>query len=140
MTSVLSPSAIAPHAWAWAGVGAAKVPLNHSRVAPLKRLRGSVDGFLRVTHPSCQLPPTTCAERPCVLPLGGWSEARVDSNGQLRVFPRRVRRVFLVWAGPAVVQFGHFAPGTDRDEIVWIGSRGRRADHGGNDDRDSYDK
>jgi hypothetical protein len=44
--------------------------------------------------------------------------------------------VAFSWFGPA----RHFAPGTDRDEIFWIGSRGRRADHGGNDDRDSYDK
>jgi hypothetical protein len=60
--------------------------------------------------------------------------------GNSGLAPRRVRRVFLVWAGPAVVQFGHFAPGTDWDEIFRIGSRGRSADHGGNDDRDSYYK
>ena len=41
MTSVLSPSAIAAHAWAWAGVGSAKVPANHSRVSALNRARGS---------------------------------------------------------------------------------------------------
>ena len=37
MTSVLSPSAMAFQAWACAGVGAAKVPVNHSRVSGLKR-------------------------------------------------------------------------------------------------------
>ena len=37
MTSVLSPSAMADHASACAAVGAAKVPVNHSRVSALKR-------------------------------------------------------------------------------------------------------
>jgi len=41
MTSVLPPSAIADHASACAAVGAAKVPVNHSRVSALKRSSGS---------------------------------------------------------------------------------------------------
>ena len=41
MTSVLSPSAMADQACAWASVGAAKVPLNHSAVSALKRESGS---------------------------------------------------------------------------------------------------
>ena len=41
MTSVLSPSAMAAHACACAGVGATKVPANHSRVSALKRASGS---------------------------------------------------------------------------------------------------
>ena len=42
-TSVLSPAAMASHASACAGVGAAKVPVNHSRVGALKRPSGCVD-------------------------------------------------------------------------------------------------
>ena len=37
ITSVLSPSAMADHASACAAVGAAKVPVNHSRVSALNR-------------------------------------------------------------------------------------------------------
>ncbi len=40
-TSVLLPSAMADHASACAAVGAAKVPVNHSRVSALKRPSGS---------------------------------------------------------------------------------------------------
>ena len=40
-TSVLLPSAMADHASACAAVGAAKVPVNHSRVSALKRASGS---------------------------------------------------------------------------------------------------
>ncbi len=42
MTSVLSPSAMADHAWACAGVGSANVPVNQSRVSALNRARGLV--------------------------------------------------------------------------------------------------
>jgi hypothetical protein len=44
MTSVLWPSAIADQAPACAGVGAAKVPANHSLVGREKRASGSVGG------------------------------------------------------------------------------------------------
>ena len=40
MTSVLSPSAMADQASAWASVGAAKVPANHSLVSGLNRDSG----------------------------------------------------------------------------------------------------
>ena len=40
MTSVLSPSAMADHACACAGVGSANVPVNHSRVSALNRDEG----------------------------------------------------------------------------------------------------
>ena len=44
MTRVFSPSAMAYHASACAAVGAAKVPVNHSRVSGLKRASGSMGG------------------------------------------------------------------------------------------------
>ena len=40
-TSVLSPSAMADQACAWASVGTTKVPLNHSAVSLLNRESGS---------------------------------------------------------------------------------------------------
>src|ERR1700758_5351281 len=51
ITSVLLPSAMADQASACAGVGAAKVPVNHSRVAALKGVNGS---GVELTCPSCQ--------------------------------------------------------------------------------------
>ena len=41
MTRVLSPLAMASHASVWAAVGAANVPVNHSRVSSLKRASGA---------------------------------------------------------------------------------------------------
>lgn len=47
MTSVLSPSAMAAQALAWAAVGAAKVLVNQSRVSALNRL--SAEGCANLT-------------------------------------------------------------------------------------------
>ena len=59
MTSVLSPSAMADQASACAVVGAAKVPVNHSRVSALNRPSGSTGSAAVVlTWPSCQQIPT----------------------------------------------------------------------------------
>ena len=44
-TSVLSPSAMADQACAWASVGTAKVPENHSLVSALNRASGSWVGL-----------------------------------------------------------------------------------------------
>ena len=61
MTRVLSPSAMAFHACAWAGVGSWNVPVNHSRVSALKRDSGSV---VTGTHPWCLPGLTTASIRP----------------------------------------------------------------------------
>ena len=50
-TRVLSPLAMAAHASVWAAVGAANVPVNHSRVSSLKRASGlglDVTGHLAI--------------------------------------------------------------------------------------------
>ena len=52
MTSVLSPSAMADHASACAAVGAAKVPVNHSRVSALNALDAAVGGHLAIVPTS----------------------------------------------------------------------------------------
>jgi hypothetical protein len=55
MTNVLSPSAMADHASACAGVGAEKVPVNHSRVSALKRPSGCVDPRVAPLLPAGEL-------------------------------------------------------------------------------------
>ena len=56
MTRVFFPPAMASHASACAAVGAANVPVNHSRVSGLKRSSGSMERHIAMVPPPTDKP------------------------------------------------------------------------------------